>query len=277
MRPSAHEARRHVLQLRELDLQLAFVRARALREDVENQPRAIDDAALGEFFEIALLHRRERAVDQDQVRVERLPLQGELLGLAGADEVARVRPVDARGQRADDARARRACKLAKLIESDRVGAARLLRLQEQRAFAFSGSFEQRDLLVMLGRLGRHGRGAAGTGFGADADIACRYDRRYRVLVNHLADGIAEQHDELVERLHRTLQFDAVDEVDRHRHALTPQRIQKWILQRLPLGHGLLLHQQIPEPAKNDAAQAAPGRPGSTVSLISGIPDSVESS
>jgi len=126
-----------VLQLRELDLQLAFVRARALREDVEDEARAIDDAALGELFEIALLHRRQRAVDEDQVRVERLPLLGELLGLAGADEVARVRTVDARRQRADDARARRARELAKLIESGRVGAARLLRLQQQRAFAFS--------------------------------------------------------------------------------------------------------------------------------------------
>jgi hypothetical protein len=126
-----------VLQLRELDLQLAFVRARALRENIENEPGAIDDAALGELFEIAFLHRRKRAVDEDQIGVERLPLQGEFLGLAGADVVARVRPVDTRRQRADDARARRARELAKLIESDRVGAARLLRLQEQRAFAFA--------------------------------------------------------------------------------------------------------------------------------------------
>jgi hypothetical protein len=94
-----------VLQLRELDLQLAFVRARALREDVEDQSRAIDDAALGELFEIAFLHGAQRAVDQDQIRIERLALLGELRGLAGADEVARIRPVDARSQRADDARA----------------------------------------------------------------------------------------------------------------------------------------------------------------------------
>jgi len=126
-----------VLQLRQLDLQLAFVRARALREDVEDQPRAVDDAALGELFEIALLHGRERAVDEDQVRVERPPLLGELLGLAGTDEEARIRPVDARGQRADDARASRARELAELIESGRVETARLLRLQQQRAFAFS--------------------------------------------------------------------------------------------------------------------------------------------
>jgi hypothetical protein len=265
-----------VLQLRKLDLQLAFVRARALREDVEDQARAVDDAALGELFEVALLHRRERAVDEDQIRIERLPLLGELRGLAGADVIARIGLLDARGQLPDDARAGRARELAKLIESDWVSAARLLRLQEQRAFAFSGSFEQRELLVMLARIGRRGRRARDT-FGTDADIARRHYGRYGVLVNHLADGIAQEHDELVERLNRTLQFDAVDEVDRHRHAFTPQRIQKRILQRLPLGHGLILHQQIPEPAKNGAAQAASGRPGSTVFLIPSIPDSVESS
>jgi hypothetical protein len=143
MRPSAHEPRRHVLQLRELDLQLAFMGARALREDVEDQSRAIDDAALGELFEIAFLHGAQRAVDQDQIRIERLALLGELRGFAGADEVARIRPVDARSQRADDARAGRARELAEFFECYGIGAAGLMRLQQQRAFAFSGSFEQR--------------------------------------------------------------------------------------------------------------------------------------
>jgi hypothetical protein len=132
-----------VLQLRELDLQLAFVRARTLREDIENETGTIDDAALGEFFEIAFLHRTQRAIDQDQIGIERFALQRQLFGLAGADEIARIRFVDARGQRADDARARRTRQLAEFIESDRVVAAGFLRLQQQRAFAFSGSFEQR--------------------------------------------------------------------------------------------------------------------------------------
>jgi hypothetical protein len=65
--PAAHQARGHVLELGQLDLQLAFVRTRALGEDVEDQAGAVDDAALGELLEVALLHRRERVVDQDQV------------------------------------------------------------------------------------------------------------------------------------------------------------------------------------------------------------------
>jgi hypothetical protein len=129
-----------VLQLRELDLQLAFVRASALREDVENQSGAVDDAALGELFEVALLHRAQAPVDQDQVGIERLALELELLGLAGADEIARIGLVDASGQRADDAGARRTRKLSEFIECRGILSTRFVRLQEQRAFALFASF-----------------------------------------------------------------------------------------------------------------------------------------
>src|SRR4249919_409228 len=69
-----------------------------------------------------------------------------------------------------------------------------------------------------------------------AHVARRYHGGDRVLVDHLADGVAQQHDELIEGLDGALQLDAVDEVDGHRDALATQRIQEWILQRLPLGH-----------------------------------------
>jgi hypothetical protein len=55
--PAAHEAAGDVLQLRELDLELAFVAARALREDVEDQRVAIEHAAADQFLEVALLAR----------------------------------------------------------------------------------------------------------------------------------------------------------------------------------------------------------------------------
>ncbi|GAA5240204.1 hypothetical protein BMMON2_30260 [Burkholderia mallei] len=53
--PGPNQAGREVLQLRELDLQLAFVAARALREDVENEARTIDDAPIKHSLQIALL------------------------------------------------------------------------------------------------------------------------------------------------------------------------------------------------------------------------------
>src|SRR5690606_21604079 len=73
---------------------------------------------------------------------------------------------------------------------------------------------------------------------AHAHVAGRHHGGDGVLVDHLADGIAQQHDELVERLDHALQLDAVDQVDRHRHAFAPQRVQERILQGLPLGHGV---------------------------------------
>ncbi len=48
-----------MFELRELDLQLAFVAARALREDVEDQAHTVDDAATELLFEVALLRGRQ--------------------------------------------------------------------------------------------------------------------------------------------------------------------------------------------------------------------------
>src|SRR6185503_11011138 len=55
VRPPAHEARRDVFQLRELDFELAFETAGALRENIENQAVSIEYPAPGELLEIALL------------------------------------------------------------------------------------------------------------------------------------------------------------------------------------------------------------------------------
>ena len=63
------QPRQHVLQLRQLDLQLPFARSRAPREDVENQLRAIDDAPAADLFEVPRLCGRQLVVDDDEVRV----------------------------------------------------------------------------------------------------------------------------------------------------------------------------------------------------------------
>ena len=46
-----------MLELRQLDLQLAFARAGALGEDVENQRRAVENLAVKDFFKVAALCR----------------------------------------------------------------------------------------------------------------------------------------------------------------------------------------------------------------------------
>ncbi len=70
--PPADESSRHVLQLREFDLQLAFEGTRTLREDVEDQSAAVEHAALEFFFEIAFLARAQRVVDHHEVGLQRL-------------------------------------------------------------------------------------------------------------------------------------------------------------------------------------------------------------
>jgi hypothetical protein len=50
-----------------------------------------------------------------------------------------------------------------------------------------------------------------------------------VLVDHLRDGIAQQHHVLVEGFDLALQLDAVDQIDGHRHMLLAQLVQEGIL------------------------------------------------
>ena len=89
--PAAHQPAGDVLQLRELDLQLAFVTRRALREDIEDEAVAIQHAPADELLEVALLARRQRMIDEDDIGLVRLGFEADLLRLAAADEVARDR------------------------------------------------------------------------------------------------------------------------------------------------------------------------------------------
>ena len=63
----ARQARQKVLELRQLDLQLALEGAGALREDVEDERAAVDDLAAERLLEVALLRGRERIVEDDDV------------------------------------------------------------------------------------------------------------------------------------------------------------------------------------------------------------------
>src|SRR5690606_11293422 len=71
-----------------------------------------------------------------------------------------------------------------------------------------------------------------------AHVARRHHGGNGVLVDHLADCVAQQDHELVEGFDHALQLDAVDQVDRDGNAFAPQRIQERILQGLSLGHGV---------------------------------------
>jgi len=94
-----------VIQLRELDLQLAFGAPRALRENVEDQRGSIDDAARQRFFEVALLHAGEHVIEDDEIGAARGFALGDFGDFAAPREERRVRPFTSTANLGDDARA----------------------------------------------------------------------------------------------------------------------------------------------------------------------------
>src|SRR5581483_11274487 len=83
--PHPPHPRQVVLELRELDLQLSLGRDRVLREDVEDQLRAVDDARRERVLEESLLHRIELVVDEQALRLRGREALLELLELALPD------------------------------------------------------------------------------------------------------------------------------------------------------------------------------------------------
>ncbi len=76
VRPQAAHAGEVVLELGELDLELALGRVRVVGEDVEDDRRAVDHRHAGLLLEVALLAREQLVVAGDQVGVrlrERAP------------------------------------------------------------------------------------------------------------------------------------------------------------------------------------------------------------
>src|SRR5205085_1320145 len=61
--PAAHQARGEMLQARQLDLQLALARVRALREDLEDQLGAAEHAPVERELQVALLGGRKLVVE----------------------------------------------------------------------------------------------------------------------------------------------------------------------------------------------------------------------
>src|SRR6266404_1390886 len=118
MRPRAREPRQQVLELCQLDLELALEAARASREDVEDQLAAVEHLDVQLLGQVALLRRAQVLVDEDDARLRRGDLVLQLGDLAGAD-VRRGRDAadglaDGR-DRLDAGRAREAVELAQRL------------------------------------------------------------------------------------------------------------------------------------------------------------------
>src|SRR3954453_7201558 len=116
VRPQAAHAREVVLELGELDLELALRALRVAGEDVEDDRGAVDDRHPELLLEVAALARRELVVDRDEVRVGALGGVLDLLALARSEVGVRVRLVAVLDRLADRRDARRAQQLAQLGE-----------------------------------------------------------------------------------------------------------------------------------------------------------------
>ena len=101
MRPQAAHAREVVLELRELDLELALGGVRVRGEDVEDDRGAVDHRHAERLLEVALLARRELVVAGDQVGVGPRELGLQLLELAGSQVRVGMRVLAALDELAD--------------------------------------------------------------------------------------------------------------------------------------------------------------------------------
>ena len=114
MLPEAAHPREVVLELRELDLELALGAARVLGKDVEDQLRAVDDAGVHGVLEVALLRRSQLVVHEEGLCARLAVRVLELLELSLAHVRAPVRPGTVLDDRPDRLHASRTCKLAQL-------------------------------------------------------------------------------------------------------------------------------------------------------------------
>lgn len=221
--PAAYQPRAHVLQLRQFHLQLAFVGTCALGEDVEDQPGPVEYAALERSLEVALLAGRQGVVENHQLDVFGLDQVVQLLDLATADKIFGARLVAGDADECHRFRAGRTHQLLELLRVfTRLG---VLPFQMHQNSLFPTTWalkEQSGLPSSVARLGR-------LVTARQTHRTARYHGGDRVLVNHLADGVLQQDDKLVEGLDLALQLDAVDQIDGNRDAFFPQGIEVRVL------------------------------------------------
>lgn len=79
--------------MRKIDLQRAFLGGGAAAEDLKDQTRAVDDLAIPVFFEIALLHRGQRMIDDHKAGIGLVEKMADFFDLAGSEQRGRARLV----------------------------------------------------------------------------------------------------------------------------------------------------------------------------------------
>ena len=230
--PAAHQPALLVVEVRKLDLEGAFLGPGALAENLENQPGAVEHLGVQFLLEIALLHRRQRVVDDDQLRLALLHDVGELRHLAAAEQRCRARVGDRHDRRVDRIEIDGAGKPDRLVVAcvrratqaravRIVVAARLARKHRHNDNRPGRILGFRPELMSLSPANAAVRVLLTCQSGALAFLAiehlnrlARHDRGNGVLVDELGMPVApQQHTEIVERSDDSGQLHAVDEED----------------------------------------------------------------
>ena len=86
MGPAAHQPPGLIIEMGELDLQPALRGRRALAENLQDEPGAVDHLGLGLVLEILLLDRADRRVDDQQFGLGLAHRVGDPLDLAAAEQ-----------------------------------------------------------------------------------------------------------------------------------------------------------------------------------------------
>ena len=105
--PHPRQAREHVLELRQFDLQPRLPAAGARREDVEDDFGPVHDAAPGRILDVLPLRRRQLVVEQDERDILGGDALAQFVDLALPQVGRGIRPVELLCQRANDLRPRR--------------------------------------------------------------------------------------------------------------------------------------------------------------------------
>jgi hypothetical protein len=90
-RALARKPRQQIIQLGKLHLKLAFARARAAREDVKDELRAVENLAADPGLEVSLLTGSQLFVEDNQIEMFSFGDEAQLLRFPASDEKRRVR------------------------------------------------------------------------------------------------------------------------------------------------------------------------------------------
>ena len=254
MGPRAHQPAFLIGQMRVFDLQRAFARARAPAENLQNKAGPVDDLGAPGLFQIALLHRRQRAIHHHDAGFVRLDQSGDFLDLAFAEISRRPHRVEHHDAGLFDVEIDGAGKPYRLVKARvrrAIGKRRMCRRTPQRRFNDQcvascravadpyplprrGGLRRQRSRVATARLqsdlfpGRRILGAF-----EQLDRMTGHNGRDGVLVDELRMTIAtQQHAEIIEPGHHALQLDSVHQKNGERNFGLADVIEKSVLQVL---------------------------------------------